>query len=101
MEFWATARDIVIVVFGVLAALSALVSIVVMLMVLSLVRKIDNNVAPTLESTRVTASTIQATVRFVSEMVVRPIASAAGAVVALGKLVQVLLGGSPKRKGGK
>ncbi|MCL4535519.1 MAG: hypothetical protein M1370_10225 [Bacteroidetes bacterium] len=95
---WAIARDIVIVVYGILWAIAALVTIVVMLMVLGLVRRIEKRSEPILDSARVTATTVQATTRFVGELVVRPAASIVGAGVAVGRLVQVLAGGQPRAR---
>lgn len=99
MEFWATFRDIVIVVWGVLGIIGALAFIVVMLMLLRVVKDIQRRLEPTLDSAQVTANTVQATTRFVGEMVVKPAASVVGAAAAVGKAVQVLSGkdGRPRR----
>ncbi len=96
---WAIARDVVIVLAGVLWALAAVVTIIIMMMVLNLLRNVEKRSEPILDSAKVTANTVQATTRFVGELVVRPAASVVGAGVAIGRLVQVLAGGQPKSNG--
>ncbi len=98
---WAIARDVVIVVAGVLWALAALVTIVVMFMIFGVVRNVEKRSEPLLDSARATANTVQATTRFVGELVVRPAASVVGAGVAVGRLVQVLSGAGPRGNNGR
>ncbi len=95
---WATARDIVIVVWGILGALGALAFILVMVMLLRVVQNIEHRLEPTLDSARATANTVQATTKFVGEMVVKPTASVVGAAVAVGKAVQVLSGRDTRQR---
>jgi hypothetical protein len=97
--FWASGRDVVITIFGFLSIVVCLVTIVLLLVTVSLVRSFQKEIMPTLQSTKATANTVQATVRVVSEMVVRPIASGVGFVTMFTKLFQTLLGGGGPRRG--
>jgi hypothetical protein len=100
-NFWSSGRDIVITVFGVLSIFLCLLTIILLLFMISLLRSLKRELTPTLQSTRVTASTIQATVRIVSELVVRPVAAGVGFVALFTTLSRSLLGGGAPRKGGR
>jgi hypothetical protein len=93
---WALGRDVVITVFGLLSIICCVVTIALMLVMVSMIRSFQREITPTLQSTKMTANTVSATVRVVSEMVVRPIATGVGVMTGFGAIFRALFGGSSK-----
>ena len=94
------ARDIVVVLYGILGILFFIVGLIVALLLFLSVRgligsvkdMIDDSVKPTLDSVRDTAKTIQGTTEFVGQSAVRPIMRTYGMVAGIRRGLGVLSG---------
>ncbi len=92
-------RDIAIIVLALVSIIVGILMVLLILEIRNLVRTIQHDAKPILDSMNETASTVKGTTNFVSEQVVRPIASAVGTAAGARHAFAALLGReSPREK---
>lgn len=85
-------RDIAIIVLALVSIIVGILMVLLILEIRNLVHTLQNDVKPILDSVNETASTVKGTTTFVSEQVVRPIASAVGAAAGARQAFATLIG---------
>ncbi|RME49569.1 MAG: hypothetical protein D6791_00425 [Chloroflexi bacterium] len=91
-------RDIAIIVLALVSIIVGILMVLLILEIRNLVRTIQHDVKPILDSVNETASTVKGTTNFVSEQVVRPIASAVGTAAGARHAFAALLGRESPRE---
>lgn len=93
-------RDIFIIALGLMSCLSGIVLILLLIAVIRLVNMLEFELKPILLKTNETLGTIRGTTTFMSENVVRPVATASSYVAGVRRGVATLFG-NPRRNLGK
>lgn len=88
-------RDIAIIVLALVSIIVGILLVLLILEIRNLVRVLQRDVQPILNSMNETASTVKGTTNFVSDQVVRPLAGAIGAAAGARSAVSTLLGRDP------
>jgi 2-phospho-L-lactate transferase/gluconeogenesis factor (CofD/UPF0052 family) len=92
-------RDIAIIILALVSIVVGILMVLLILEIRNLISTIQHDVKPILDSVNETASTVKGTTNFVSEQVVRPIASAVGTAAGARHAFAALLGReSPKEQ---
>ncbi|MBS1252753.1 MAG: hypothetical protein MAG451_01795 [Anaerolineales bacterium] len=91
-------RDIAIIVLALVSIVVGILMVLLILEIRNLVTTLQRDVQPILGSMNETASTVKGTTDFVSERVVRPIASAIGAAAGTRNAFAALLGRDPSTR---
>jgi len=90
METIALIRDVAIIVLAVVSIVIGILTAILILELRSLVKTLQRDVKPILDSVNETAGTVRGTTKFVSEQVVKPIATAFGVVSGAREALYVL-----------
>lgn len=90
METIALIRDVAIILLAVVSIIIGILTVILILELRSLVRTLQQDVKPILDSVNETASTVRGTTKFVSEQVVKPVASVFGVVSGAREALHVL-----------
>ena len=88
----AAIRDIAIIILAVESIVIGLLLVVLIFYVLSLLRLLQEEIKPILDSTNETVSTMRGTTAFVSKTVVSPVISVLSYAAAIGGVVRMLAG---------
>jgi len=103
MQVAATARDIAIIVLAVESIIIGGLLIFLILQVRSLIRLLQEEVKPILDSTRETVGTVRGTTTLLSETLVNPVVEVAGYLAGVRQVLRTLAGrqgdGRPRRGG--
>jgi hypothetical protein len=91
-------RDIFIIFMALESLLIGLALIVLMIQIARLTNLLQHEIKPILESTNETINTLRGTAIFVSENIVEPVVKLNAYVAAIGKLLDFLNFGAPKKK---
>jgi len=86
----ATARDVAIIILALESIIIGALLVVLIIQIQALVRLLNEEIRPILDSVNETASTVRGTTTFVSDTVVSPVMRVAGLVSALRRVVDVL-----------
>ncbi len=86
----ATARDVAIIILAVESIVIGALLVVLIIQIQALVRLLQDEIQPILDSVNETASTVRGTTTFVSDTVVSPVMRVAGLVSALRRVIDVL-----------
>lgn len=99
MEAIIVIRDIAIIILALVSTAVGILMVLLIQEIRKLVNTLQRDVKPILDSVNETANTVKGTTNFVSERVVRPIASAVGTVAGARNAFAALLGReSPKKR---
>ena len=93
-------RDWAIVVIAFFLLIEAIVGIFLILAIWSLVRKLNRDIGPVLESAKMTAADVRATADIVSQTVVQPFIRTAAFVAGIRRAIGVLAKFSGRRRSG-
>lgn len=93
-------RDIFIIALGIMSCLSGIVLILLLISIIRLINMLEFELKPILLKTNETLGTIRGTTAFMSDNVMRPVATASSYMAGLRRGVQTLFG-DPRRNLGK
>ncbi|NLE76061.1 MAG: hypothetical protein GX605_04835 [Chloroflexi bacterium] len=88
----ATARDIAIIILAVESIVIGALLIYLIFQVRSLIKLLQEEVRPIIDSTRQTVGTVRGTTAFLSETLVSPVVQVSGYVAGLRQMVRTLMG---------
>jgi hypothetical protein len=91
-------RDIFIIFMALESRLIGLALVVLMIQIARLTNLLQHEIKPILESTNETINTVRGTAIFVSENIVEPVVKLNAYIAAIGKLLDFLNFGAPKKK---
>jgi hypothetical protein len=91
-------RDIFIIFMALESLLIGLALVVLMIQIARLTNLLQHEIKPILESTNETINTVRGTAIFVSENIVEPVVKLNAYIAAIGKLLDFLNFGAPKKK---
>lgn len=91
-------RDIFIIILALVTIAIGILMILLIQEIRNLIETLQRDIKPILESVNETAGTVKGTTNFVSEQVVRPLASAVGAAAGARQAFAAMLGRDSSRK---